>query len=67
MARLLLDALTDAGMTQAEFARRVGVTEKHVSRVMTGKQFASMETLDYWAFVLGRRWHIELRSKERHG
>lgn len=60
MAQLIAEALEEDGVTQAEFARRVGVTQKHVSKVLTGQQFASMETLDYWAFVLGRRWSVEM-------
>lgn len=60
MARLLAAAIEEDGLTQAEFARRVGATPKHVNTTLTGKQVASMETLDYWAFVLGRRWNVEL-------
>jgi transcriptional regulator with XRE-family HTH domain len=60
MAVMVRAAIAADGLTQAEFARRVGVTEKHVSRFMTGASFVSMETLDYWAFVLGRHWTIDL-------
>lgn len=61
MALLIKATLDEQGIKQAEFARRAGVTEKHISRTMTGAQFASMEQLDYWAFVLGYQWHIELQ------
>lgn len=61
MADLIADAIAEAGLTQAEFARRVGATPKHVNRVLTSQaNFASMETLDYWAFILGRRWVVQL-------
>lgn len=60
MAHLLAEAIEADGLTQAEFARRVGASTKHVNQVLTGKAHAYQATLDYWAFVLGRGWHIEL-------
>jgi transcriptional regulator with XRE-family HTH domain len=64
MAALISGELQRQGMTQAEFARRVGVTEKHVSRVLTGKNGAAMATLDYWAFVLGCRFVVALERRD---
>lgn len=46
------------GLTQAEFAKMIGRTEKHVSQVMTGK--AGTVELDYWAFVLGKKFVIRM-------
>jgi transcriptional regulator with XRE-family HTH domain len=60
MAGLLAEAIEADGLTQAEFARRVGASPKHVNLVLNGKAHAYQATLDYWAFVLGRRWHIDL-------
>jgi transcriptional regulator with XRE-family HTH domain len=60
MARLIAEAIEADGLTQAEFARRVGASQKHVSQVLTGKAHAYQATLDYWAFVLGRRWSVDL-------
>lgn len=60
MAHLLAEAIEADGLTQAEFARRVGASTKHVNQVLTGKAHAYQATLDYWAFVLGRRWQIDL-------
>lgn len=60
MARLLAEAIEEDGLTQAEFARRVGASPKHVNQVLNGKAHAYQATLDYWAFVLGREWKIEL-------
>lgn len=60
MAQLIAEAIEADGLTQAEFARRVGASQKHVSQVLTGKAHAYQATLDYWAFVLGRRWSVDL-------
>lgn len=60
MARLIAEAIEEDGLTQAEFARRVGATPKHVCKVLGGSAHAYQATLDYWAFVLGRRWTIDL-------
>jgi transcriptional regulator with XRE-family HTH domain len=60
MCQLIAEAIEEDGLTQAEFARRVGCTPKHANQVLNGKAFAAPATLDFWAFVLGRRWSIEL-------
>lgn len=62
MARLIAEALEADGLTQAEFAKRVGATTKHVNVVLQGHSYAAMETLDYWAFVLGRHWTVDLKK-----
>jgi transcriptional regulator with XRE-family HTH domain len=64
MIELLAKGLADSGMTQAELARRSGMTEKHVSRVLTGRNTASTATLDYWAFLLGLRFIVGLQPRE---
>lgn len=60
MARMVAERVEELGMTQVEFARRVGVTPKHVNKVFGGTSQAYMPTLDYWAFILGCRWQVEL-------
>ncbi len=67
MAAMVLSVLDDSGMTQAEFARRVGASTKHVNQVLTGKAHAYQATLDYWVFVLGRRWEIDLVPMDANG
>jgi transcriptional regulator with XRE-family HTH domain len=52
------EALTDQGLSQAEFARRVGVSQKHLCKVLGGSSNAQLATLDYWAFVLGFRFMV---------
>lgn len=49
-----------AGIPQAELAARSGLTQKHVSQILTGKADGSFETWEKLAEVLGRRWHVEL-------
>lgn len=64
MGRLLAEEVERRGMTQAEFARRVGASAKHVNKVFNGSSTAYMATLDYWAFVLGCRWNVTLEPLE---
>jgi len=45
-------------ITQAELARLIGRTPKHVNQVLNGK--AGTGELDYWAFVLGMRYEVKL-------
>lgn len=67
MARLLGEAIEADGLTQSEFARRVGASPKHVNQVLTGKAHAYQATLDYWVFVLGREWKIDLVVRSQSG
>lgn len=60
MARLIGDALERDDISQAEFCRRVGVSPKHLNNVLQGHAQASFGALDYWAFVLGRRFTVDL-------
>jgi DNA-binding transcriptional regulator YiaG len=64
MARQIADALDADGITQAEFARRCGVTTKHLNQVLRGKATARYAQLDYWAFVLGRTWTVTLHKED---
>lgn len=43
-------AIGEDGLTQAEFARRVGASTEHVNAVLGGRAFAYPATLDFWAF-----------------
>lgn len=60
MASLISERLAKLDMSQAEFARKVGASPKHVNLVLNGRSHASLTTLDYWAFVLGMRWSVRL-------
>lgn len=52
-------------ITQAELARRLGRTEKHVSKVLNGKS-GSME-LDYWLWVLDHEFVVTTRPRNGKG
>lgn len=52
---LLADELHAAGLSQAEAARRVGVTAKHMSAMLTGKAPLSLAWADEIAALCGRR------------
>lgn len=60
MAYLIGRALAEDGVSQAEFSRKVGVSTKHLNQVLLGKATARPAALDYWAFVLGRRFDVAL-------
>lgn len=62
MGALIGAALVEDGISQAEFCRRVGVSTKHLNRVIKGHCVATYAQLDYWAFTLGRRWNVTLEQ-----
>lgn len=63
MGQMIGAALEEAGMTQAEFCRRAGISTKHLNRVIQGHDTEHLATLDYWAFVLGLRWDVSLAPR----
>jgi len=60
MAFLIRDALVEQGITQAAFCKMVGVSTKHLNLVLNGKATARSAQLDYWAFVLGKKFSVTL-------
>lgn len=64
MGALIGQALDEDCVTQAEFARAVGVSPKHLNQVITGKAIASAGQLEYWAYVLERTWTVGLASRD---
>lgn len=54
--------LAASGMSQADLAREMGVSPKHVNQILTGKATGSPGLLDFAAFALGCEWHVELRE-----
>lgn len=64
MGAMIGAALNEDRLAQAEFCRQVGVTPKHLNRVILGHAVATQAQLDYWAWYLGRRWAISLVRRE---
>lgn len=59
LGQQLQRALDRAGMTQAELARAMGLSAKHVNQMVSGKSGA-WAMFDYAAFVLDCEWTVEL-------
>lgn len=60
MAELIKEAIDRDGLSQAEFARRVGASTKHVNQVFRGHAAAHPDTLDDWAGAIGRQFVVNL-------
>lgn len=57
----LLEALALEGMTQADLAREMGITTKHINHLVNGKS-GSFGMFDYAAHVLGRSWTVTMEE-----
>ncbi len=55
---LIRSHMQRTGVNQSQLATMIGRSQKHVSRVLTGK--AGTAELDYWAFILGMRFVVTL-------
>ncbi|CAM3877489.1 HTH cro/C1-type domain-containing protein [Cohnella lubricantis] len=67
---LLRDRLKDAGMSQAEFARRMDCTPQYVSGLISGNETMSLEFAINAAFILKCRvtdLYILIPSRSRKG
>ncbi|MFV0422273.1 helix-turn-helix domain-containing protein [Oleidesulfovibrio sp.] len=53
IARALIKARREAGMTQAEVAKRMGISQPAVARIEAGKN-VSVKTLGKYARAIGR-------------
>jgi transcriptional regulator with XRE-family HTH domain len=60
MAVAVQNALLARGWTQKELANRCGLTEKHVSRVLNGRDAGSFEVWQEFATRLQMRWEVRL-------
>ncbi len=52
-------ALDQSGMTQVELAERAGVTQKHISQVLSGKSGLSFDFAERLLGILGRRLDVK--------
>ncbi len=55
---LIRSHMQRTSVNQSQLATMIGRSQKHVSRVLTGK--AGTAELDYWAFILGMRFVVTL-------
>jgi transcriptional regulator with XRE-family HTH domain len=59
LAALLLAEMEAQGVSQADLARAMGLSAKHVNHLVNGKSGA-LAMYDYAAFTLGCRWNLTL-------
>ena len=60
LARTLIEARTNAGLTQEEVAERLGTTQSVVARLEGGGSLPSMKTIRRYAEATGTRPEIKL-------
>lgn len=65
LANAVLKALADDGVTQADLARSMGLSAKHVNHLVHGKSGA-LGMYDFAAHTLGRRWVVTLEADPTH-
>lgn len=59
--------LDNAGLQAKDLARRIGKSRAWVSKLLSGRQNTTLDTLSDVAWALGARWQIDLVSAERAG
>jgi len=60
---LLASELRTAGLSQAEAARRLGITAKHMNQMLTGKAPLSLAWADQIAALCGRELLVGSRVR----
>ena len=60
IARSLIEARSDAGLTQAEVAKRMGTTQSAIARIEGGSQLPSMKSVIRYATAIGARPVLQL-------
>jgi len=65
IARSLIEARSDAGLTQAEVAKRMGTTQSAIARIESGSQLPSMKSVIRYATAIGARPVLQL-VREAH-
>lgn len=53
IAMRVLDEIENKGLTQKEFAQRVGCSQQYISRILKGKENLSIETISKIEAALG--------------
>ena len=59
--------LDNASMPAKELARRIGKSRSWVSKLLNGRQNATLDTLAEVAWALGAKWSIDLVATNRRG
>ncbi|MBD0416059.1 helix-turn-helix domain-containing protein [Oryzicola mucosus] len=59
----LVKARTDAKLSQAEVARRIGTTQSAIARLEGGGVSPSLSTLRRYAEATGTKLHVELLAR----
>lgn len=62
VARELIAARSQAGLTQEEVARLMGTTQSVVARLESGRQTPSLRTVQRYAIAVGKRAVLKLEA-----
>ena len=65
LAKKLRDARKESGLTQKELGEMIGVTRQLITRIESGTQNITIETLQKLAGALDYDFTIELKQKKR--
>ncbi|WP_146903648.1 helix-turn-helix transcriptional regulator [Adhaeribacter aerolatus] len=65
LAKQLRDARKELGLTQKELGEIIGVTRQRITRIESGTQNVTIETLQKLAAALDYDFTIELKQKKR--
>jgi transcriptional regulator with XRE-family HTH domain len=65
VAKQLRNARQQSGLTQMELAKIIGVTRQVITRIESGTQNVTLETLEKIATALNYEFTIELKQKKR--
>ena len=65
LAKKLRDARKESGLTQKELGEMIGVTRQLITRIESGTQNITIETLQKFAGALDYDFTIELKQKKR--
>ncbi|MBL1353262.1 MAG: helix-turn-helix transcriptional regulator [Zetaproteobacteria bacterium] len=60
IARSLIEARSNAGLTQAEVAKRMGTTQSVIARIEGGSQLPSMKSVIRYARAIGAHPVLQL-------
>lgn len=65
LSTALREALEHGGIKQADLARTLGMSAKHINQMATGSASATVMTWEFAAYALGYRWQVALVKDEK--